>query len=52
MAEAIEEALQVPVRSVSREEAEAIWGKFLTAFVQFENCGRRIVIVLFEPFEP
>jgi nucleoside-diphosphate-sugar epimerase len=35
MAEAIGEALQVPVRSVSREEAEAIWGHFLTAFVQF-----------------
>jgi nucleoside-diphosphate-sugar epimerase len=37
LAEAIGAALQVPVRSVSREEAEAIWGKFLTAFVQFEN---------------
>jgi hypothetical protein len=24
-------------RSHGREEAEAIWGKFLTAFVQFEN---------------
>jgi len=37
MAETIGEALQVPVRSVSREEAEAIWGQFLTAFVQIEN---------------
>jgi nucleoside-diphosphate-sugar epimerase len=37
LAEAIGAALQVRVRSVSREEAEAIWGKFLTAFVQFEN---------------
>jgi nucleoside-diphosphate-sugar epimerase len=37
LAEAIGAALQVPVHSVSREEAEAIWGKFLTAFVQFEN---------------
>jgi len=37
LAEAIGAALEVPVRSVSREEAEAIWGKFLTAFVQFEN---------------
>ena len=37
MAEAIGAALQVPVRSVSREEAEAIWGQFLTAFVQFAN---------------
>ena len=25
------------MRSVSREEADAIWGPFLTAFVQFEN---------------
>jgi nucleoside-diphosphate-sugar epimerase len=37
MARAIGTALQVPIRSVSREEAEAIWGKFLTAFVQFGN---------------
>ena len=27
----------LPVRSVSYEEAEAKWGHFLTAFVQFEN---------------
>ena len=50
MAEAIEETLQVPVRCVSREEEEAIWGKFLTVFVN-SKTGRRIVIVLFEPFE-
>jgi nucleoside-diphosphate-sugar epimerase len=37
LAEAIGEALEVPVRSVSREEAEEKWGPFLTAFVQFEN---------------
>ena len=37
MAEAIGEALQLPVRSVSRDEAEARWGQFVTAFVQFEN---------------
>lgn len=37
LAEAIGAALQLPVRSVSREEAEARWGQFLTAFVQFEN---------------
>jgi nucleoside-diphosphate-sugar epimerase len=37
MAEAIGEALKLPVRSVSCEEAEARWGQFLTAFVQFEN---------------
>jgi nucleoside-diphosphate-sugar epimerase len=37
LAEAIGAALHVPVRSVTREEAEAIWGSFLTAFVQFEN---------------
>jgi nucleoside-diphosphate-sugar epimerase len=37
MAEAIGSALQVPVRSVSRDEAEAVWGEFLTAFVLFEN---------------
>jgi nucleoside-diphosphate-sugar epimerase len=37
LAEAIGAALNLPVRSVSREEAEARWGQFLTAFVQFEN---------------
>ena len=37
LAETIGAALQVPVRSVSREEAEAKWGKFLTAFVQEPN---------------
>jgi len=37
LAETIGAALHVPVRSVSREEAEVIWGPFLTAFVQFEN---------------
>ncbi len=37
MAEAIGDSLGVPARSVSREEAEAAWGPFLTAFVQFEN---------------
>jgi len=37
LAEAIGEVLGLPVRSVSREEAEAKWGAFLTAFVQFEN---------------
>jgi len=37
MAEAIGAALEVPVRSVGRDEAEANWGKFLTAFVQWEN---------------
>ena len=33
LAEAIGAALQVPVRSVSRQEAEEKWGSFLTAFV-------------------
>ena len=37
MAEAIGAVLQLPVRSVSREEVEVIWGPFLTAFVLFEN---------------
>jgi nucleoside-diphosphate-sugar epimerase len=37
LAEAIGTALKLPVRSVSRAEAEASWGQFLTAFVQFEN---------------
>ena len=37
MAEAIGAVLQLPVRSVSRQEVEAIWGPFLTAFVLFEN---------------
>jgi nucleoside-diphosphate-sugar epimerase len=37
LAEAIGAALELPVRSVSRKEAEAQWGQFLTAFVQFEN---------------
>ncbi|KAK9343368.1 hypothetical protein V1522DRAFT_413458 [Lipomyces starkeyi] len=37
LAEAIGEVLDLPVRSVSREEAESQWGQFITAFVQFEN---------------
>ena len=37
LAETIGEALKLPTRSVNREEAEAIWGQFMTAFVQFEN---------------
>ncbi len=37
LAETIGAALQLPVRSAHREEAEARWGPFLTAFVQFEN---------------
>lgn len=37
LAEAIGAVLQLPVRSVNREEAEARWGQFLTAFVQYEN---------------
>jgi len=37
MAEAIGGVLSIPVRSVSREEAEVLWGPFLTSFVQFEN---------------
>jgi nucleoside-diphosphate-sugar epimerase len=37
MAETIGAALDLPARSVSREEAEARWGQFLTAFVQHEN---------------
>lgn len=37
LAEAIGEALKLPVRSVSRKEAEVLWGPFLTAFVQYEN---------------
>lgn len=36
-AEAIGAVLELPVRSVSREEADAKWGPFLTAFTQFEN---------------
>jgi nucleoside-diphosphate-sugar epimerase len=37
MAEAIGAALHLPVRSVSRNEAQRLWGDFLTAFVLFEN---------------
>lgn len=37
LAEVIGAALNIPVRSVSHEEAEARWGQFLTAFVQYEN---------------
>jgi len=37
LAETIGETLGLPVRSVSYAEAEAKWGPFLTAFVQFEN---------------
>ncbi len=37
LAEAIGAVLKLPARSVSRQEAEARWGQFLTAFVQFEN---------------
>ncbi|KAK9242507.1 hypothetical protein V1506DRAFT_547259 [Lipomyces tetrasporus] len=42
LAEAIGAALKLPVRSVSREEAEARWGPFLTAFVQFENRSSNV----------
>ena len=37
MAEAIGEAVGVPVRSKSRTEVEALWGPFLAAFVDYEN---------------
>ncbi len=37
MAEAIGEAVGVPVKGKSRTEAEALWGPFLTAFVDYEN---------------
>jgi len=37
LAEAIGAALEVPVRSVSRQEAEDKWGPFLTSFVQYPN---------------
>ncbi|KAJ8096940.1 hypothetical protein POJ06DRAFT_297409 [Lipomyces tetrasporus] len=42
LAEVIGAALKLPVRSVSREEAEARWGPFLTAFVQFENRSSNV----------
>lgn len=37
LAEAIGAVLNLPVRSVKHEEAEALWGPFVTAFVQYEN---------------
>lgn len=37
LTEAIGAALNIPVRSVSHEEAEALWGQFLAEFVQREN---------------
>lgn len=37
LAEAVGRAVGVPARGVSRAEAEALWGPFLTAFVDFEN---------------
>ena len=37
MAEAIGEAVDVPVKGKSRSEVEALWGPFLAAFVDYEN---------------
>ncbi|MCJ1369357.1 hypothetical protein MMC20_000568 [Loxospora ochrophaea] len=37
LAETIGEGLKVPVRSVSYEEAEGVWGKFFAAIVGFQN---------------
>jgi nucleoside-diphosphate-sugar epimerase len=37
LAEVIGTALELPARPASREEAEAKWGPFLTAFAHFEN---------------
>jgi len=48
LAVAIGEALGVPVRSVRLDEAKAIWGEFLTSFVQFENraSSRKAILEL------
>lgn len=48
LAIAIGEALGVPVRSVTLDEARAIWGDFLTSFVQFDNraSGRKALLEL------
>lgn len=37
LARAIGEALEVPARALPRSEVEALWGPFLTAFVDYEN---------------
>lgn len=37
LAEAVGRAVGVPARGVSRAEAEALWGPFMAAFVDFEN---------------
>jgi nucleoside-diphosphate-sugar epimerase len=37
MAEAIGEVLQVPARSATYAEAQALWGDFVTGFVQYQN---------------
>jgi nucleoside-diphosphate-sugar epimerase len=37
LAEAIGEAVAVPVRGKSRSEVEQLWGAFLTGFVDYEN---------------
>ena len=37
LAEAIGEAVGVPAKGKSRSEVEALWGPFLTAFVDYEN---------------
>jgi nucleoside-diphosphate-sugar epimerase len=37
LAEAIGQALDVPSRGLPRAEVEALWGPFLTAFVDYEN---------------
>lgn len=37
LAEAIGRAVEVPARGLPRAEVEALWGPFLTSFVDFEN---------------
>jgi nucleoside-diphosphate-sugar epimerase len=37
MAEAIGKAIEVPSRGMPRAEVEALWGPFLTAFVDYDN---------------
>jgi nucleoside-diphosphate-sugar epimerase len=48
LAIAIGEALHVPARSVTLDEARTIWGEFLTSFVQFDNraSSRKAILEL------
>ena len=37
LAQAVGEAVGVPARALPRAEVQALWGEFLTAFVDYDN---------------